>query len=90
MTELTAGVAIWPVDLPVRPAAAGRLLPGFEARVVDVGTGVDVPPGAPGELWWRSPSAMTGYLGDPAATARGDRRRRLGAHRRHRADRPGR
>ena len=39
MTELTAGVAIWPVDLPVRPGAAGRLLPGFEARVVDVGTG---------------------------------------------------
>jgi acyl-CoA synthetase (AMP-forming)/AMP-acid ligase II len=68
MTELTAGVAIWPVDLPVRPGAAGRLLPGFEARVVDVGTGVDVPPGAPGELWWRSPSAMNGYLGDPAAT----------------------
>jgi acyl-CoA synthetase (AMP-forming)/AMP-acid ligase II len=69
MTELTAGVAIWPVDLPVRPGAAGRLLPGFEARVVDVGTGVDVPPGAPGELWWRSPSAMNGYLGDPAATS---------------------
>jgi acyl-CoA synthetase (AMP-forming)/AMP-acid ligase II len=68
MTELTAGVAIWPVDLPVRPGAAGRLLPGFEARVVDVGTGLDVPPSAPGELWWRSPSAMTGYLGDPAAT----------------------
>ena len=69
MTELTAGVAIWPVDLPVRPGAAGRLLPGFEARVVDLGTGADVPPGAAGELWWRSPSAMSGYLGDPAATA---------------------
>ena len=45
MTELTAGVAIWPVGPPVRPGAAGRLLPGVQARVVDLGTGADVPPG---------------------------------------------
>ena len=69
MTELTAGIAIWSVGLPVRPGAAGRLLPGVQARVVDPVTGADVPPGGTGEIWWRSPSAMAGYLGDPKATA---------------------
>jgi acyl-CoA synthetase (AMP-forming)/AMP-acid ligase II len=69
MTELTAGIAIWPVDVPVRPGAAGRLLAGLEARVVDLATGADLPPGGTGELWWRGQSIMDGYLGDPAATA---------------------
>lgn len=70
MTELTAAVALWPVDRPVdRPGAAGRLLPGVLARVVDPATGADLPAGATGELWWHSPSAMTGYLHDPDATA---------------------
>ena len=56
MTELTAGIAIWPLDPPVRPGAAGRLLPGVQARVVDL---VDRCRPArradAGELWWRSP-----------------------------------
>jgi acyl-CoA synthetase (AMP-forming)/AMP-acid ligase II len=69
MTELTAGIAIWPVDRPVRPGAAGWLLPGVRARVVDPVTGADLPPGGTGEIWWRSPSAMAGYLGNPEATA---------------------
>ncbi len=69
MTELTAGIAIWPTDRPVRPGAAGALLPGVQARVVDLATGADLPPGGTGELWWRGPAAMSGYLGDPDATA---------------------
>ena len=69
MTELTAGIAIWPLDRTVKPGAAGRVLPGVRARVVDPVTGADLPPGGTGEILWHSPSAMTGYLGDPAATA---------------------
>lgn len=69
LTEVTAAAALWPQDVPVVHGSAGMLLPGVQARVVDLVTGGDVAPGAPGELWLRSPAAMTGYLGEPAATA---------------------
>ena len=69
MTELTAGIAIWPVDLPVRPGAAGRLLPGVRPGWSTWAPAPTCRRRAAGELWWRSPSAMSGYLGDPAATA---------------------
>jgi acyl-CoA synthetase (AMP-forming)/AMP-acid ligase II len=69
MTEVTAGAALWPLDTPVAPGAAGKLLPGVEARIVDVISGSDAGPGEPGELWLRSAAAMAGYLHDPAATA---------------------
>ncbi|MGY1615345.1 AMP-binding protein [Geodermatophilus sp. SYSU D00691] len=51
------------------PGAVGTLVPGTEARLVDPATGADVPAGATGELWFRGPQVMAGYLGDPAATA---------------------
>ena len=38
-------------------------------RVVDPASGADVPVGEPGELWFRSAQATTGYLGKPEATA---------------------
>jgi acyl-CoA synthetase (AMP-forming)/AMP-acid ligase II len=69
MTELTAGVAIWPVTEAVRSGSAGRLLPGVTARIVDPVTGADRDPGETGELWVRSPSTMRGYRDDPDATA---------------------
>ena len=69
MTELTAGVAIWEVDTPVTPGAAGKLLPNVQARVVDVATGADLGAGETGELWLRSPSIMAGYRDAPEATA---------------------
>ena len=68
MTELTACIAVWPVDLPVRPGAAGRLLPGLRARVVDLVSGADLGPGETGELWLHSQAAMVGYRGDPGAS----------------------
>ncbi|MCW2865977.1 MAG: long-chain-fatty-acid--CoA ligase [Marmoricola sp.] len=54
---------------PERLVSAGRVLPGAEVRVVDPGTLEDVPTGEHGELWFRSPQVMKGYLNRPEATA---------------------
>jgi acyl-CoA synthetase (AMP-forming)/AMP-acid ligase II len=70
MTELTGVTMIIPLDpAKARPGSVGVLAPSMEARVVDVGTGEDLGPGARGELWLRGPNVMRGYLGLPEATA---------------------
>ena len=46
----------------------GRPRPGVEASVRG-SDGSELPPGRVGELWLRSPTVMSGYWGDPAATA---------------------
>lgn len=56
-------------DHPERLVSAGTLIPGAELRVVDPDTLVDVPAGQPGELWFRTPQLMKGYLNRPDATA---------------------
>jgi acyl-CoA synthetase (AMP-forming)/AMP-acid ligase II len=66
MTELA------PIALPEEdwcPGSLGRLVPGVEAVVVDVDSGVRLGPGESGELWLRGPALMAGYLGDETATA---------------------
>jgi acyl-CoA synthetase (AMP-forming)/AMP-acid ligase II len=45
------------------------LLPGLDARVVDLADGTDLAPGESGELLVRGPSLMAGYRGAPGATA---------------------
>ena len=52
-----------------RPGSIGRPLIGTECRLVDPGTGEDVPEGERGELWIRGPQVMAGYLNNPEATA---------------------
>jgi acyl-CoA synthetase (AMP-forming)/AMP-acid ligase II len=69
MTEATAGIALFPVGKPVVPGSTGPLLPGIRARITDPDTGADLAPGQAGELWVRTPAVMTGYLGNPAASA---------------------
>jgi acyl-CoA synthetase (AMP-forming)/AMP-acid ligase II len=54
---------------PERLASVGRVMDGVEVRVADPSELVDVMPGAVGELWFRTPKRMTGYLGQPGATA---------------------
>lgn len=56
-------------DHPERLVSAGQCIPGAEVRVVDPETLVDVPTGEHGELWFRSPQLMLGYLNKPDATA---------------------
>ncbi len=68
MTE-SSGVIAASDSSQSRDGAAGRLLPGTAARIVDPLTLEDLPRGSPGELWFRGPQAFRGYLNQPAATA---------------------
>ena len=54
---------------PERLVSAGQCIPGAEVRVVDPDTLEDVPTGEHGELWFRTPQLMKGYLNKPEATA---------------------
>jgi acyl carrier protein len=47
--------------------SCGKPVPGHEVRIVD-GNGVEVPERREGYLWFRGPSATTGYYNNPEAT----------------------
>ncbi|MBI1960213.1 MAG: long-chain fatty acid--CoA ligase [Candidatus Rokubacteria bacterium] len=53
-----------------KPGSIGIPLPDTDARIVDLETGADVPPGASGELLIRGPQVMRGYWKRPEETAR--------------------
>jgi long-chain acyl-CoA synthetase len=69
MTE-TTGMIAWhcPAE-EVRPDSVGLPVPGVEVRL-GAGEAEAPAPGRRGEILVRSPGAMTGYLGQPEATAR--------------------
>jgi long-chain acyl-CoA synthetase len=52
-----------------RSGTIGLPLPDTEARIVDMESGADLPPGAVGELLVRGPQVMRGYWRRPAETA---------------------
>ena len=52
------------------PGSIGCPLPGIHARIVDINTGVELPPGQDGKLQVRAGSVMKGYLNDPELTAK--------------------
>jgi acyl-CoA synthetase (AMP-forming)/AMP-acid ligase II len=52
-----------------RLVSAGRPIPEVEVRVVDPASLEDLPVGEHGELWFRTPQLMKGYLGNPESTA---------------------
>jgi acyl-CoA synthetase (AMP-forming)/AMP-acid ligase II len=54
---------------PERLVSAGRCIPETEVKVVDPDTLVEVGTNANGELWFRTPQLMKGYLNRPEATA---------------------
>ncbi|MGB9903276.1 MAG: AMP-binding protein [Desulfotomaculales bacterium] len=55
-----------PADL--RRRTVGRPLPGNEIRLLDE-SGREVPPGEPGQIWFRGPHSPAGYYRDPETTA---------------------
>ncbi|KAI3463087.1 hypothetical protein Pfo_019750 [Paulownia fortunei] len=66
MTE-TSGAAFRAVnpDEYVRWGSVGKVLGTSEAKIVDLDTGIGLPPGKQGELWVRGPTVMKGYVDDP-------------------------
>jgi fatty-acyl-CoA synthase len=71
LTETSPGLTQTPrdADLLERTQTVGRVMPEIDVRIVDPGTGVDVSPGADGELWARGYVVMKGYYQMPEATA---------------------
>ncbi|KAF0690881.1 hypothetical protein As57867_017712, partial [Aphanomyces stellatus] len=67
MTELSPLVH-YTRDGHERPAASGHLVPNTELRVVCPTTGADLGPHQIGELWYRGPQVMLGYLNNDDAT----------------------
>ncbi|MBF6051129.1 AMP-dependent synthetase [Streptomyces eurocidicus] len=69
MTELSPGAHVPPRGQTPPPGSVGKPLPSTECRLVSPESGLDVAPGAEGELWIRGPQVMRGYLGRPTETA---------------------
>jgi fatty-acyl-CoA synthase len=71
MTESSAFLTLNHLDDPfeARVTTGGHPMPGMACRVVDPGTGRDLPAGTPGELLFRGPNTFDGYFRDPAGTA---------------------
>lgn len=67
-TETTSAVTLTERGDAARyPDSVGTLLPCIDIRVLDP-EGREVPPGAAGELWIRSPGNAIGYWNNPEAT----------------------
>lgn len=70
MSELGLGTACPPGDAAADKAGTvGQCVGGTEIRVTDPVTGAEREPGEDGELWFRGPNVMKGYLGSAEATA---------------------
>jgi acyl-CoA synthetase (AMP-forming)/AMP-acid ligase II len=69
LTEVSPVSHATPIGAPLRPGSIGPLVPGTDARIVEIVTGRDVEPGSSGELLLRGPQLMKGYLNNEAATA---------------------
>ena len=56
-------------DIELRVSTVGRALPDVEVKIVEPGTGKEVPRGVQGELCTRGYHVMKGYYKNPGATA---------------------
>jgi len=69
MTEASPATHVTSEDVGrLKPGSIGQPVANTECRVVDVETGLDVAPGADGEILVRGPQVMLGYLGRPEET----------------------
>lgn len=71
ITEGSGHVAMTEIadSLDVRVRTGGFLLPGMQARIVDLETGHSVAPNVEGEIHFRGESRFLGYYRDPEANA---------------------
>src|SRR3954469_22530211 len=70
LTETTSAVVINSGEEYVaNPDSVGRPVVGTDLRVVDPGSGEDLPAGKVGELWVRGPNVVRGYWNKPQETA---------------------
>ncbi len=69
-TELGGIISLTDPDDPSWPTTSGTPWPGMQARIVDPGTGTDMPPGMRGEIVARGWGMFEGYHGDAALTER--------------------
>ncbi|KAI1730859.1 AMP-binding enzyme domain-containing protein [Ditylenchus destructor] len=73
MTEVVVLSHMTPIDLPLSNekhlSSCGKLLPGFECKIINTETGEEITEsGAQGELWLKSDCVMKGYLSDEKET----------------------
>ncbi|MFE7271602.1 SDR family NAD(P)-dependent oxidoreductase [Streptomyces sp. NPDC057623] len=68
-TETCGMITVNRPEGPRVDGSCGLPVPGVDLRLVDPGSGADVPDGAEGEVWVRGPGLMTGYHEQPEATA---------------------
>lgn len=68
LSEYAGSLFLTEQQRPRADTAAGHLVPGAEARIVDA-QGMDVADEVTGELWIRGVGLMPGYFRDPQATA---------------------
>ena len=66
MTETTLGVLITRQSNP-RPGSVGQIVPGMMAKVIDVNN-KSLGPYREGELCFKGPLVMKGYIGDKKST----------------------
>lgn len=71
-TEASPGITQTRTEdaIELRVATVGRALPGAEVKIVDIETGVTLPPGKQGELCARGYMVMKGYYKMPEETAK--------------------
>ena len=70
MTEASPAVTATPPGDDAPYDCVGIILPNTECKIADPVTGDALGPGQDGELLFRGPQIMRGYLGDPASTER--------------------
>ena len=71
MTECTMGATANPPErIAIRQGSVGIPVFDTECKVVDLGTGQDLPPGERGEICIKGPQVMQGYWNKPEETGR--------------------